>query len=349
VVSATDSPAPLDLDAVLEPGWLSSALTPRYPGVRVTATSVVEELTTIASKVRFRVDYAGARGRAPGALCVKGYFAPQSAQFASLGQTEARFYSEVAPWLPVRVPPCLHTGIDPQSGHGLIIMEDLVAAGCTFLTALSPYSVDQAAATLEQLALLHAADLPAAVTSAGWLAPRLATYLDYVTAERLQALLDDGRAGELPGEVRDARRLRSALQVIADDSARKPEGLVHGDAHAGNLYLASDGAPGLIDWQVVQRGWWAIDVAYHVSAVLDPTDRAGHERGLLAHYLDVRRRVGHTAPSPGEAWDEYRRALAYGYYMWAITQRVERPVVETFVRRTGIAVSTHETFERLGV
>src|SRR5512134_948971 len=114
------------------------------------------------------------------------------------GQTEAHFYAEAAPHLAVRVPPCFHTGIDPATGHGLILMEDLVAAGSTFLTALSPYSVDQAAGTLEQLARLHSSGAAlSAGSDTGWLAPRLAGFADYVSEERLQAQLDDGRAASL--------------------------------------------------------------------------------------------------------------------------------------------------------
>ncbi|MFA5883125.1 MAG: aminoglycoside phosphotransferase family protein [Acidimicrobiia bacterium] len=344
------SPAPLDLAEVCSPSWLDDVLGARYPGVRVAATSVTEELVTIASKVRFAVEYEANPSGAPDALCVKGYFSPESASFASLGQVEVRFYSEVAPLLSVRVPPCVHTGIDPESGHGLILMEDLVAGGSTFLTALSPYTVDQTAATLEQLARLHTADRAAiTATDTEWLAPRLAGYLGYVTEDRLQAQLDDGRADGLAPELRRADRLRAGLGVLADHSARAADCLVHGDAHAGNLYLDPDGGPGLIDWQVVQWGAWELDVAYHVGAVLAVADRDAHERALLDHYLDAVRAHGGTPPTEADAWEAYRRALVYGYFMWGITQRVERAVVETFVHRLGSAVQAHESLDRLGV
>jgi hypothetical protein len=41
--------------------------------------------------------------------------------------------------------------------------------------------------------------------------------------------------------------------------------------------------------------------------------------------------------------------MVYGYFMWAITQRVDRPIIETFVARLGAAVQDHESFDRLGV
>jgi len=346
----TVSPAPLDLDEVLSAAWLDVTLGTRYPGTRVAGTTATEDLRTIATKVRFAVTYDANPSGAPDALCVKGYFGPDSAGFVALGQMEARFYSEIAPHLAVTVPPCVHTGIDPDSGHGIIVMEDLVAGGSTFLTALSPYSVDQAAATLEQLARLHTADRAAIdVGDTAWLAPRLAGYLDYVTEERLQDQLDDGRADGLAPEVRRADRLRAGLQVLAERSAASSASLVHGDAHAGNLYVDPAGAPGLIDWQVVQWGTWELDVAYHLGAVLDTPDRPAPEQALLGHYLGAVRARGGDAPSDAAAWDAYREALVYGYFMWGITQRVERPVLETFVQRLGTAVQDHGSFDRLRV
>ena len=343
------SPAPLDLDEVLSPTWLDHTLGVRFPGTRVAGTSVTEDLRTIATKVRFDVAYDANPAGAPAALCVKGYFGPDRAGFVSLGQMEARFYSEIAPHLSVGVPPCVHTGIDPDTGHGLILMEDLVAGGSTFLTALSPYSVDQAAATLEQLARLHTADRAALPTDTTWMAPRLTGYLDYVTEERLQTQLDDGRADGLDADVRRADRLRAGLGVLAEHSAASATCIVHGDAHAGNLYLDPSGAPGLIDWQVVQWGAWELDVAYHLGAVLAIDDRRAHERALLDHYLDAVRARGGDAPDEAEAWTAYRRALAYGYFMWGITQRVERTIVVTFVQRLGTAVHDHGSFDLLGV
>ena len=337
----TYSPAPLERETVLSPEWLGYTL-----GVPVRSVSVTESLATIASKVRFRVEYDGHQGALPDAFCVKAYFDEPAR--ASLGQLEARFYRELAPLLGLRVPRCIHAGIDPDTGHGLVLMNDLVAAGARFLTALSPYSVDDVARTLEQLARMHAVD-PArtAPPDSGWLSPRLSGYLDYVSEERLQQQLDDGRGDGLAPATRNAARLRAAFAVLASRATTAPACYIHGDAHAGNLYIDADGQPGLIDWQVVQRGPWELDVAYHLVAVLDVPDRQRSEADLLVHYLDAVRAHGGEPPSYADAWDAYRDALAYGYFMWAITQRVDRPIIETFVARLGSAVQEHESLDRL--
>jgi aminoglycoside phosphotransferase (APT) family kinase protein len=332
----TPSPAPLDLEVVLSPDWLSHIL-----GAPVVRVEQVESLLTIASKARFRVDHADGRSAH---LCVKGYFAERS--FASLGQVEVRFYTELAPTLGVRVPRCVHAGIDPDSGHGMILMNDLVSDGARFLTALSPYSVDAASRTLEQMAILHTAPVD---RDRAWLAPRLDGYLEYVSEEVLQKQLDDGRAEGLSAGTRRADRVRGAFLALARRAKAESRHYIHGDAHAGNLYLDRDGQPGLVDWQVVQRGPWELDVAYHLAAVLDTPDRERSERALLGHYLDAVRARGGEPPSAAEAWDRYRDALAYGYFMWAITRRVERPVIEAFVGRLGSAVEHHDSLARLGV
>ena len=335
------SPAPLDLAVVCSPEWCTEIL-----GRPVTAVEIVEELVTIASKVRFRVTFADGSTEA---LCVKGYFSPDSAGFVDLGQLEVHFYESLAPALDLEVPECVHTGIDPDTGHGIVVMRDLVDAGCAFLTPLSAYSPEQTARTLTQLARLHHADPRAIVGEVDWLTPRLAGYLTYVPEERLQSLLDDGRSAPFDPALADAARVRAAFSVVAERAAARPEHVIHGDSHAGNLYLTPAGDPGLVDWQVIQLGPWALDVAYHVGAVLDPADRERHEEDLVRHYLDVRRSLGDDVPEFAAAWDDYRESLVYGFYMWAITQRVVRPVLEAHVERLGRAVEFHDSFARLGV
>jgi aminoglycoside phosphotransferase (APT) family kinase protein len=126
-----------------------------------------------------------------------------------------------------------------------------------------------------------------------------------------------------------------------------PSCLVHGDAHAGNLYLTADGRPGLVDWQLLNRGHWALDVAYHIGAVLTVADRERAERDLVRHYLDRLRSYGAAAPSWEEAWRDYRRALVYGYYLWSITRRVAEPITCEFATRLGLAVAANDSFASL--
>ena len=100
----------------------------------------------------------------------------------------------------------------------------------------------------------------------------------------------------------------------------------------------------------MQQGSWALDVAYHLGAVLEVEDAPEHERALLEHYLGVGSRPAAARCSTSDdAWLEYRAHLAYGYFMWAITQMVDPPIIVTFTRRLGLAVADHDGFGLLGV
>jgi thiamine kinase-like enzyme len=159
----------------------------------------------------------------------------------------------------------------------------------------------------------------------------------------LQELLDGPRGAPLPAPIRDANRLHDGLRRLSARVRARPNCLVHGDAHAGNLYRA-DTKIAIVDWQVLQQGSWAQDVAYHIAAVLKPEDRRAHEQALLHSYLDQLAALGGPRLVFDEVWDDYRAAMIYGYYLWGVTRRVDPDVTNEFVRRLGLAVSELDAF-----
>ncbi len=347
-------PAPHDEETVLSPAWLTAVLGARHPGAAVTGTEVTERIETVATKVRFRVTYAGGADGSgdpdgpPGALCAKGYFDPATRRRTS--PSEADFYRLLAPRLPVCTPPCVHAAVDGETGHPLVVMEDLVEQGAVFGDPLAGYGPEQAAGTLDQLAALHAATWESAGASLeSSFPPRIASLTRHMGPDQLQSQLDDGRTAGVPAPVRRADRLTAAMAALAAMGTGHPRCLVHGDLHTGNVYVTADGAPGLIDWQVVQHGVWALDVGYHLAAVLDPDERVRSERGLLDHYLDRLAAHGGTPPDREAAWWAYRAHLPYGYFLWSITRAVDRPIVERHTARLGQAVAWHDSFGLLGV
>jgi hypothetical protein len=345
------NPAPVIQDVALSPAWLTSALGTAFPGVEVVASEVVEILRTVATKVRFTIDLASGSAPMPTlSLCVKGYFDRSEHGYRG-GETEGAFYRELAGGLPIRTPACVYVGTDPDNGHTLVIMHDLTADDSKFLTALTPYSVDQAVATLGQLALLHASHWnDPGLQSIEWLASRVARIPDSFPIDLLQAQLDSRRGDPLPSEIRDAPRLDKAMRRLGGSELADPRSvcIVHGDAHAGNVFVTADGSPGLIDWQIAHRGCWALDIAYHIGSVLDVEERRRSEQDLLAHYLSQLRRGGVRAPTWDDAWNLYRRYLVYGYYLWTITRYVEEDITVEFVNRLGTAVADHQSFTLLG-
>lgn len=340
---------PTTLDAALDPAWLSQALAGIGGGAPVEAVERVEFIRTVATKQRFTVRFAGSD--TVHALCLKGILDVENpiAQGGATTVLEADFYDRVARHVDVRVPERVATVIDREAPLGLLIMRDLVAGGARFCTALEAFTADGAAASLEQIAALHAGrDL---LTRYDWIAPRVARLAQatYIPIDTLQEMLDGPRGVGLPEPVRDARRLVAGLKVLAARDAGYEQFLVHGDSHAGNIFRTAQGAFGLIDWQLLQRGGWALDLAYHINAVLPVEVAEREERRLLGHYLGLMRAHGFAMPEADEAWRRYREAALYGYYLWSITRRVDPPIIELFVNRLGNAVARHESHALLGI
>jgi Ser/Thr protein kinase RdoA (MazF antagonist) len=261
---------------------------------------------------------------------------------------EADFYDQLAPLVSVRTPACVSSIVDREEQQGVIIMRDLIKDGARFCTALQAFSVDQAAESLEQIARLHVRG--ELLERFPWIDHRVAQLAraQYVPQPLLQELLDGPRGEGVPARTRDAAVLIKGMKALARQDAELPQTLVHGDAHAGNIYRTAEG-PGLIDWQLLQKGSWALDVAYHICAVLEVSLAECEERRLIAHYLETMRALDGEAPEPEAAWMQYRAAAVYGFYLWSITRRVDPAIINVFVQRLGAAVTRHESYRLLGV
>jgi hypothetical protein len=339
---------PATLDEALDASWLSEALASVGQGAKVAAVETVEVIRTVATKVRFTATFDGAAGTQ--AFCLKGLLDVD--ETTKLGGStcvlEGDFYLKVASQVNVQVPDAVAVVTDREARQSVLIMRDLIAGGGRFCSALEAFTADEAASSLAQIAALHAGSGILAHTS--WITPRIASLgrMPHMTAEVLQGLLDGPRGDNLSPAVRNGERLIAGMQALGDRDAGRPQFLVHGDAHAGNIFRTAQGS-GLIDWQVLQRGGWAVDVAYHLCAVLPVELAEKEERHLLDHYLDLARGHGLAVPDREEAWRQYRESVMYGYYLWGITRRVAPDITVQFTDRLGRAVMRHESHALLGV
>jgi len=343
-------PAPEHLHEVTSPAWLGQMLGRKWPGARVTGVEVVELLATQATKVRLKLEVECADTSVPTQICIKGVLTDTGA-VPSASIVETLFYREAASGLPVRVPGSIHASLNADGKRGVVVMHDIIAAGGKFCSALESFTPEQAVDGLDQLARLHAASQPGSIS---FDFPWARSFLDMIAHqpilphETLQNLLDGPRGDRLSPAVRDAGRLLSAIGHLAAEVRSGPLSLVHGDAHAGNMYHDAEGLLGLVDWQVLQKGSWAQAVAYHLSSVLTPEDRRQHERRLLEDYCHRLRAHGGIQIDSNSAWRNYRTAIAYGFYMWAITRKVEPTIINEFVYRLGTAADDLESFDLLG-
>jgi hypothetical protein len=168
---------PNTLEEAMDPSWLSAALGQQFPGVTVASVVPGPIVSRVSTNARFRIECDGPLPPGlPADLCIKGYFTDQSDSAAasrSAGVPEALFYRHLARGTGVRTLECFYADVDPATNHGVIITGDVAAAGATFLDALSAYSADQAAQSIEQYAVLHGRTWGASCSDKPWLAPRL--------------------------------------------------------------------------------------------------------------------------------------------------------------------------------
>jgi hypothetical protein len=279
-------------DAV-DAGWLTSVL--RLQGLmpdtgRVTMVTPSPVGTgQMADTVRFALDYEPAGAGPPS---VVGKFASQDEQSLSTGrimrayEVEVRFYAEVAPRVDTRIPRLLFAALDPVDAWFTLLLEDLSDAvqgdeiqGC---------GPDVAEAALGQMAALH---------GPCWEDPELGSrsWIDRSSPEG-----DEFTAavvsGVFPGFLeRYADRLDPDHVVLLEAfiprirqwiaRERGPRTIVHADFRLDNLlFTPGRPEPVVVDFQTVNWGNGAYDLAYFIGGSLEPDVRRAAERELIAGY-----------------------------------------------------------------
>lgn len=232
-----------------------------------------------------------------------------------MGVAEARFYRDLAPEVPVRVPGVWFADTDERAY--VMVLEDLVASGCTFPTPADADIASRATDVVEQLAALHARF---------WESERFAPGRDL---EWLAARSADGggggrvfiqRAVDAIGDRMDEsfHRIADLYLARAEDIGRLWNAgggtLVHGDPHLGNLFVDVEegGRTGFLDWAVLCRAPGVRDVAYVLCNSVPVDVREATERGLVERYCELLAAAG-VALDAAEVWDQYRLFAVYSW------------------------------------
>lgn len=305
----------------LTPGWLAAVL-----GAPVQAVDVLDAHSGTTGRARIRVR-TGPPGVLPETLFVKlAPFDERQREFirrAGIGAAEARLYATLGQELPLRTPRVWHAEVD-DAGRYVMVLEDLVASGCTFPRPRDSDVAQRALATVEDLARLHAEY---------WESPRFATDLAWVPERAgfgsrdshdpavaagagafVRKALERFR-GEMPPAFDAVGALYSehtaAVLDLWDEGERT---LIHGDPHMGNLF--ADGArTGFLDWAMVSRSPALRDVAYFCCNSI-PTDlRRAIEADLLARYREILADGG-VVVDADEAFEQYR---LFSVFSWVST------------------------------
>jgi hypothetical protein len=349
----------------LTPEFLTRVLAEQRADVEVVDLRVVEEAhcdtgsASTAARAVLDLDFAPGRDAGlPGRMVLKTILVRRGAP-GSLYRNEVRFYRDIRPELTIETPRTFASAFDERSDTFGVVMEDLRLRDAHFPNATESMSRGQIESALDQLAALHARfwSSPRFSGELAWLwTPLSGGFHDFLAgagapfiqhlisqSEYKQGLFD--RLGRGFDEVWDHLWKTQALHVS------EPTTLLHGDTHFGNTYLLPGCAVGLLDWQLLNRGRWSLDVSYLLVTALDIESRRSQERELLAYYLDRLRAGGVAdAPGPDTAWLAYRQTAIWGFVLgWLIcpTENYGDAILEANLDRLTTALEDLETFDSL--
>jgi hypothetical protein len=240
-------------------------------------------------------------------------------ELGRLGNTEVRFYSQLAPELP-GVPVAYGAAFDTWTGRYLLVLEDLPES-CVFPDTLHPLSTDQAGLVVELLANLHGTfwdrmrrggrgPLSWLYTPSGDVTSLLTSSLMTTSMKRL--------AERTTIPVENGRFIAENYRAVAAVIDTPPHTVMHGDAHPGNMYFR-DGEAGLLDWQAVRRGHPSRELAYTLITSLAPEDRRTAQRELLDVYRQALAAAGGPELDREDLWLRYRQGALYAYVAPLIT------------------------------
>ncbi|NKY31914.1 phosphotransferase [Nocardia speluncae] len=295
--------------AELTPEWLTTALDGRVDEV------VAEPVGTGQIGSVYRLRLTG--DNIPAQLMAKLPAADPGtrAMLAGAYRQEIRFYTEIAGTVAVRTPHCHHAEIHGDGGAFVLLLEDLAPArqgdqiaGCT---------VAHAHQAVAGLAGLHAPrwcdETLLEIEGFSRNGPEEAATLGELYGPTTDLFL--GRLGDrLTPEDHDT--VRACGDVIADWLVARPErfGLVHGDYRLDNLLFGAE-EPAVVtavDWQTVNLGLPARDLAYFVTTALHPETRRVEEENLVATYHRRLVELGVTGYSLDDCRQDYRFGVLQG-------------------------------------
>jgi hypothetical protein len=317
---------PIPCPRQIDPEWMTGAL--RRAGairkgrvVGMTCDPVGNGL--VGDSYRFRLRYDEDEPDAPQSVIGKFPAAdPDSRRSGSahlLYLREVSFYRELAHTLPIHTPRPFVAEIDPDTDDFILILEDL--APFRQVDQLAFCSLDDARTALAEAAALHAPRWgDPSLQSLDWLAVRPAQLSASVT-ERLPAVIglfkDRYRDVLEPEYLALVEKLPEGLARSREDRS-SPRTVQHADFRLDNVLFDVKGGMrpmATLDWQTLRLGPGVMDVAYFLSAGLDPALRRQHESELVRFYHGELTRRGVRNYDRDQCWHDYRRQTLHGIVM----------------------------------
>lgn len=229
-----------------------------------------------------------------------------------LWEREARFYTDVAPHLSIRVAQTHLNLMDPANGRFLLLMEDLAPAraGDQVIGATAA----QARQVVEYIGRFHAQwwEHPL-LDGLDWM-PRVndpATKLVVPLFAAGWPQFEERFRDRLPARTLDwVQRFGPTAAEFLDLYVNEPVTIIHGDFRLDNMMFGADGSVTLVDWQMATRAPGLSDVVYFTATNLEADVRAAHLDELLDLYAATLAAGGVAdVPDREQIRDGYRRAV----------------------------------------
>ncbi len=296
------------------PGWLSEAISHDVTSIEVEQIGVGVGV----SSALYRVGLTGPESSdRPETVVVKLPALDEAAVFTStmlrMYIREVGFFDELASRSPIRVPERYHADVDPDTSRFVLVMEDMGANRT--VDQLAGMDIADAERAVDALADWHATWWRGAdgLAEAGLVVslgdPIYPAVLPVVFGEGWTKVTTE--TDVLPSIVAVGPRFSDAIPGLLADLNREPRTLTHGDYRADNILFQPDGAPVLLDFQLIGSGSGAYDLAYFVTQSLDPDVASTHERALFERWTARLQSQGVPADDLSRMWDDYRTAALF--------------------------------------
>jgi hypothetical protein len=303
-------PIPATIDDV-DASWLAEATGLPVEGVEVEQIGV--GIGVSSALYRLRLQGPGC----PGSVIVKLPALDDAAVFTStmlrMYIREVRFFDQLAPQCPVRVPECLFGAVDEETSRFVLVLEDMGSRRVS--DQLEGMSVGDAERAVEALASWHATwwgraePLAEAGTTVSLGDPIYPAVLPTVFAEGWEKVTG---AMDLPAPIGAVGpRFAAAIPSLLQHLSRSPTTVAHGDYRADNILFEDDGGVVLLDFQLIGTGSGAYDLAYFVTQSLQADDASRHERALFDRWTAGLRAGGVADGHLDRMWDDYRAAALF--------------------------------------
>ena len=175
---------------------------------------------------------------------------------------EARFYGELTPRLAMRRPRIHYVAIDAAASNAMFVMEDVVAGGGLFMNPHRPLPVGLVSDCLSQLALLHTSTWGlASISDLDWLPSSTDRFATSYPAPRSRS----SSTTAAPTACRRSCATASCWAALEVHPQYPVTCVLHGDPHTGNVSLDAQDRGCFFDFETIQTGNWAQDVAYHLA------------------------------------------------------------------------------------